>query len=565
MRFDGMETGRLERWLQPHRWRSVAVACTVVALMAFSAWIVYATGGIKYVYSHAMYIPILIAGVVFRVPGGVIAAILGGLVLGPYMPLDVEAGTKQATINWLYRMGFFVVIGGLAGAAVNILAHQLERIKWLAYHDANSELPCRNALVQELWGKMELGGGSEAFHLIVVNADNILDITNTLSYKAADTIIHQMFARLREALPPDAKLFHYHPERLAVLFHNGGSGVMQSELDLIYKIMSTHFNVGDIPIHVDTSIGCISSHSHSGSPHGLIRKADIAMSYAHEEGIPSCTYDQRIDTTSGENLALLGLLRTAIEANQLILQYQPKVGIKAGKTIGVEALIRWEHPERGLISPGRFMPMAERTDIINALTEWILNRALSCLKAWHEQGLFPGMAINVSARNLNSAGFFEQVSGLLDKYGIDPACMEIEVTESDIMRNPDEAIKVLQRFRDMNIIVSIDDFGTGYSSLAYLNKLPASKIKIDQSFVMDMVKEKGSREIVRETISLAHSLDRQVIAEGIETEDALNMLRDMGCDIGQGYLMSKPLSEDDLLAWFRSEPWGLANASGHGA
>ena len=268
-------------------------------------------------------------------------------------------------------------------------------------------------------------------------------------------------------------------------------------------------------------------------------------------------YDLKYDQHSPRRLALIGELRRAIEQEQLFLHYQPKISLKTKRVIGVEALVRWQHPEYGFVPPDQFILPAEQTGLIHPLTRWVLKTALRQSQVWRQAGLNLPVSVNLSARNLHDPQFPEHLAELLKTTGGMPEQLELEITESAIMADPARALEVITRLRTMGLRFALDDFGIGYSSLAYLKKLPVDAIKIDKSFVIDMAKDEDDVVIVLSTINLAHNLGLKVVAEGVETEKILDRLSAFGCDEAQGYYMSKPLPVDALTLWLKESAWGM--------
>jgi EAL domain-containing protein (putative c-di-GMP-specific phosphodiesterase class I) len=249
----------------------------------------------------------------------------------------------------------------------------------------------------------------------------------------------------------------------------------------------------------------------------------------------------------------MGELRQAIENNELILYYQPKIDIKQKKIQGVEALVRWQHEKHGLIPPDEFIPLAERTGLIDDLTYWVIRQGMEQLVKWHTMGLKIGIAINVSPSTLLNYDLPDIITGLLARHGISASLITLEITEGSLMNNPARAMEILTRLDEMGINISIDDFGTGYSSLAYLKRLPASEVKIDKTFVMEMFNNENDAVIVKATIDLAHNLGMQVTAEGVENNKIAVRLRKLGCDTLQGYFFSRPCNEKDFIRWVKSQ------------
>jgi EAL domain-containing protein (putative c-di-GMP-specific phosphodiesterase class I) len=291
-----------------------------------------------------------------------------------------------------------------------------------------------------------------------------------------------------------------------------------------------------------------------------MRRADIAMYLAKQSASGYAIYSPKQDSYNPERLILMADLHRAIDNNELFLVYQPKIDLSVGQVVGVEALARWQHPKLGLIPPDQFIPMAERTGFVKSLTMWGLDAALCQSRSWHDQGLEIPVAVNVSARALQDMNLADRINELLTSHGVTPARLELEITESVIMANPAHALEILSRISRMGVALHIDDFGTGYSSLGYLKKLPVDAIKIDKSFVVHMTTEKNDAVIVRSTIDLAHHLGFKVVAEGVEDLDIWNSLVELGCDVAQGYYMSRPLPAAEMTKWLRKSEWGLGKS-----
>jgi len=288
----------------------------------------------------------------------------------------------------------------------------------------------------------------------------------------------------------------------------------------------------------------------------LMGHADSAMHAAKRTQNVYTFYNPGLENENDARLALQLDLRRAIDNNQLILHYQPKIDLRSECVTGVEALARWQHPERGLIYPDEFITSIEKNGLMKAFTLKVLETALRQCELWHESRMYLSMAVNISAINLQDPVFPDNVADLVEKFNVPPAYIELEITETAIMTDPLRAIENITRLSAMGLQVSIDDFGTGYSSMAYLQKLLVAKIKIDKSFVMDMDKNKNDGIIVRSTIDLGHNLGLKVIAEGVESQESWNRLKKMGCDSAQGYFMSRPISADQFARWIKESPFG---------
>jgi EAL domain-containing protein (putative c-di-GMP-specific phosphodiesterase class I) len=290
----------------------------------------------------------------------------------------------------------------------------------------------------------------------------------------------------------------------------------------------------------------------------------MAMQAAKRLSGGCVVYSPECDPYDPRRLALLGELRRAIEADQLVLHYQPKVDLKTRAVVGAEALVRWRHPKRGMVPPDQFIPLAEQGGLIKPLTRWVLDHALSQCEAWTRERPKIPVAVNLSARNLHDPQLVELVASLLASRGVAPELLQLELTESAVMTDPVRAGEILSVLGASGVGISIDDFGTGYTSLAYLRRLPVSELKIDKSFVMGMAHGDEDTAIVRSTNDLGHNLGLSVVAEGVEDESTLDLLGSFGCDAAQGFYMGRPMPPDDLARWLRESPWGGHAGAGHG-
>ena len=309
----------------------------------------------------------------------------------------------------------------------------------------------------------------------------------------------------------------------------------------ITEALEPPFSLNNVSLGIGASIGIAYFPSHAKDAMALLQCADVAMYLAKEQQADFAFYDQEKDTNSVRSLTLTGELRLAIENRNLTLAYQPKIDLQTSKICSAEALSRWIHPVHGFIPPDEFIAHAELTGLIQPLTIWVLETALHDLRQLRDDGIDIGIAVNLSAKSLLEPNLNGLLSELLSKFGIEPRRLTLEVTESAVMANPEHALTTLNQIHEIGVGLSIDDFGTGYSSLAYLKKLPADELKIDRSFVMGMHEDQSDEQIVRSTIDLAHNLGLKVVAEGVETDVHVELLSNLGCDIGQGYLFSKPL------------------------
>jgi EAL domain-containing protein (putative c-di-GMP-specific phosphodiesterase class I) len=317
-----------------------------------------------------------------------------------------------------------------------------------------------------------------------------------------------------------------------------------------------------VVLDLDASVGIAVYPEHGGDAAQLLQHADVAMYAAKHAHAGFMVYDPAVDQHSPRRLALLGGLRRALEADQLLLDYQPKADLRSGQVIGVEALVRWRHPDHGLLGPGEFIPLAERTGLIHPLTRWVLDAALDQVAEWARADYQLSVAVNVSTRCLLDPGLPDRVAERLAARQLPAGSLVLEVTESAVMADPARALDVLGRLHALGIGLALDDFGTGYSSMAYLKTLPVDELKVDRSFVGQMATSPSDAMIVRSTIELGHNLGLRVVAEGVETQETWEQLLALGCDVAQGYLLGRPMAAADLARWLREVASGAGGAAG---
>jgi diguanylate cyclase (GGDEF)-like protein/PAS domain S-box-containing protein len=434
-----------------------------------------------------------------------------------------------------------------------------EMVQHMAFYDTLTELPNRNMLHDRLLNAIRTDSGEgKPMALLLMDLDHFKEINDTLGHHRGDLLLKELGSRLKSVL--------FEPDMVARL---GGDefAILVSRLAkvedvnlVIRKIqgaLESPFVIESLPVAVEASIGIALYPEHGENPDSLMQRADVAMYMAKETGSGYVIYDTKLDQHSPRRLALIGELRQAIEKDQLLLHYQPKISLKTHRVVGMEALVRWQHPEYGFVPPDQFILPAEQTGLIHPLTRWVLNAAIRQCQAWRQAGLKIPVSVNLSARNLHDPQLADHLAELLKTHGGMPEQLELEITESAIMADPQRALEAITRLRAMGLRFALDDFGIGYSSLAYLKKLPVDTIKIDKSFVIDMAKDEDDVLIVLSTINLAHNLGLKVVAEGVETEKIWDRLFAFGCDAAQGYYMSKPLPAADLTRWLKESPWGL--------
>jgi diguanylate cyclase (GGDEF)-like protein/PAS domain S-box-containing protein len=430
------------------------------------------------------------------------------------------------------------------------LRRQADEHRHHALHDELTGLPNRRSLYERLAEQMESADEHDGFSLLLLDLNRFKEVNDVLGHHCGDDLLCQVAERFAKEVREDDLLARLGGDEFAVLV--GGRGDAQAGLELARRLsdaLSREFLLSDVPVHVEASIGIARYPQDGPDATALMRCADSAMYAAKALSSELELFDGDRDHHSPTRLKRLGELRQALHRNELVLHYQPKLQLETGRIVGVEALVRWEHPAQGLLPPGEFVPLAEQTGLIKPLTSFVLQAALHQLSAWRRQGHDLSVAVNVSERSLLDPEFPGEVAKLLRSTGVPPARLELEITEGTIMADPVRAAAVLRRLDALGIALSLDDFGTGYSSLSRLRELPISEIKIDRSFAARIETDERDVAIMRSTIELGHNLGCSVVAEGLETAAALERVASLGCDTGQGFHIARPLDAQAITAW----------------
>lgn len=423
-----------------------------------------------------------------------------------------------------------------------------------ATHDSLTRLPNRTLFIDRLEQAIHIAKRhKENIAVLILDIDRFKEVNDTLGHYNGDRLIKQVALRLSNVIRESDTIARIGGDEFAfVLPRSGTKSNVEKLAKKIKKSLALPFSLENLSLDVQASIGAVLYPDHGKDADTLIQLADVAMYSAKQDKLGFVVYHENLNRHSPHRLTLMGELREAIKENELVLHYQPKILTASGRLYAVEALVRWEHKKHGLMPPDEFIPIAERTGLIQDLTVWVLRQSLRQCANWHKKGFPIGVAVNISSRCLLDPEFPDIVTGLLAAYDIPATSLMMEITETSIMVAPDRSLGILNRIHDIGVSFSIDDFGTGYSSLAYLKKLPVNEIKIDKSFVTDMLKNESDATIVNATIQLGHNLGLTVVAEGVEDRHTFDRLTTMNCDIIQGYYISKPVPPDDLMALIKT-------------
>jgi diguanylate cyclase (GGDEF)-like protein len=464
----------------------------------------------------------------------------------------LTSGAAHLNAEWL---AFSKAVTNQIGQAI-ALSRAISKVRYLASYDSLTGLPNRAHLRDRLEAAISDGRRSA---LYLLNVHRFEEINNTLSYRNGDRLLQQIARRLSGIFSDRAIVARLGADEFAVWLREAPTtALVQRAADDIINSLKPTFYLDGLPVTLHGNIGIALVPDGAVDAESLLSRADMAQRAARRSGQDYLIYPDHVVPYSSERLALLGELRNAIEHDKLVLHYQPKIDFKTARTVGVEALLRWPHPNRGWISPDQFIPFAEKAGLVHTLTLWVLRAAVNQARQWKDAGINIGMAVNVSARDLEDESFPEYIAKLCAAAKMPHAALTLELTERDLMMDPASAEIAIQRLSAIGVRLAIDDFGTGYSGLSYLQKLPVNEIKIDKSFVAGLINERRSVSIVRSVIDLGRNLDLVVVAEGVEDQMTWDSLAGLGCDMGQGYHISRPLEPKGLIQWLSRSPWPAA-------
>jgi diguanylate cyclase (GGDEF)-like protein/PAS domain S-box-containing protein len=428
-----------------------------------------------------------------------------------------------------------------------------ERLLRQTMYDALTELPNRQLFTDRLEQVISFAHRVEGSVAVAfLDLDRFKTVNDMFGHASGDALLQEVARRLVGAVRPDDTVARLGSDEFTLILANVQTAEdMAKVAQKILEVFEIPFEIGGQELKVNASLGLSLHPSDGKEADTLLRHADVAMRRAKQSGRGHYQfYRAEMTQIAHEQVALEAELRKALETNSLELHYQPQYDLTSNALVGVEALLRWNHPTLGAISPARFIPIAEESGLIVPIGTWVLNEACRQNAEWQRAGIAPHhVAVNVSSMQFERSDLVETVGQALGASGLEPRWLELELTESLVMRDVTDTIRQLERVRELWIAVAVDDFGTGYSSLAYLQRLPLDTLKIDRAFVMELRSERNTLPLVRALVTLAHGLGMRVVAEGIETTNQLEMLRDLACNIGQGFLLARPMAASRLLEW----------------
>ncbi len=478
--------------------------------------------------------------------GPILAAeLFSAVLLGAAVFFVVKTGTIGIAILAVVLIIFQYLVGELLKSQ-----ERAEELRRKATTDELTGLSNRHhftTVVQEKIAQAGDSGGS--FAVMLLDLDRFKEINDTLGHHYGDVLLRDLSPRLAEAVGPNGLVARLGGDEFAVLpdVSGGDQGGLTEAAERLLETVREPVVVDELTLGIGASIGIARFPDDGEDVHDMLRRADVAMYSAKEDHAGWKMYENRLDRYSLRRFTVLNEFRQALESEQFVLHYQPVVSIDGSTVRGAEALVRWEHPELGMVPPNDFIPIAEQSGLIGHLTHYVLERAVAECKRWRDEGRDIAVAVNLSVRDLLDLDLPGQVASVLTAQHLPPNALHLEITESMIMSDPDRALETVRHLRDLGTYVSVDDFGTGYSSLANLKRLPISELKIDRSFISSLPHDESDLIIVGSTINLGHDLGLKVIAEGVEDEITLKRLANLGCDLAQGYYFGRPLPAQEFV------------------
>jgi len=493
--------------------------------------------------SVEVYLPLYVGSATNRV--GVLEIYL------PYSPIsaDVNAGIHTLYRNLAVGLALlYLILLAISHWVTLRLRRQVKVNTYQSEHDALTDLP--NRLLFHRMASAELSVArkrSRPTTIAIIDLDRFKDVNDTLGHQNGDLVLAIIGDRLRTHLRAPDTLARFGGDEFGVVL--SGVGDPTEILTRLREVIQGELQVGELPLSIEASIGYVVSPDDGTSVDDLLQRADVAMYVAKTARSGVIRYDDSQDHYDATKLSLVTELRRAIASNELVLHYQPKVTAGGHDVSGLEALVRWQHPVLGLLAPDRFIPLVEQTDLIDELTDWVIQHALAEVATLGPRFEAMQLSVNISARNLGRSDFARQVLHRLKRAGTDPSRLTVEVTETSLMADPGRAAQSLLEMSRAGVRISIDDFGSGQTSLGLLANLPIAELKIDRSFIQDIHLSSANAAIVRSMVELGHQLELVVVAEGVETSEELDTIVASGCDLVQGFFYARPMPSDQLVGW----------------
>lgn len=531
----------LEKWTTPKGSRKVIATLFIMSLQIIIYKIVYMTGGIKYSYSQAMYIPLILGSLFFGVIGGFLFGVTSGVILGPLMPLDTVTMEMQDMINWNYRLGFYILIGVMTGIIIDFLVSTIKKLNKLSFYNHFTNLP-NSRYFENMKIKEDTPG-----YFFIIEMNNYSQILYNLGYEFSMKLVKEFSKELSNIIKSygETQVFHLQDNKFGILVkHPNDKDISKKFLQL----GQMSIKVDGIEVHPYLFIGAAKCEKNSVD---LLKKAEHARLFAKKNLRDYHLYIPEISSKIDNNFKFFQEFPRAIKNNEFFLCYHPKFDVSTGIVKEAEVLIRWLHPNKGTVGPNEFMPYLETTTFITKITKWILNQSLKSINIMEKSGIDIKLSVNIPLKILEDPDFVNYLKEL-KQLGYPLKKIEFEILERDCVENFKKIAGIMNSIKNMGIQFSLDDFGTGYSALSYVKKLPFDKIKLDMMFIKNLEKNRENMDIVSSSIDMAHNMGITVVAEGVESKETFEILKKLKCDYAQGFYFIHPLMRVDFIKWYHS-------------
>lgn len=483
---------------------------------------------------------------------GVVAFFVVGYASHALVLISGPVGMSELVVAIIFFMGglFVVTVVRMSSLSVQYVSHMAAVEKHHARHDPLTGLPNRVLLMERIIQAIENAGRERRpFVILIMDLNRFKEVNDTLGHHFGDHLLVELSSRLQHHIGQHDIVARLGGDEFGFVLESPVAGNPDAFCRQILRQIEHPFEVEGHNLSVGGSIGIAVYPEHGEDPSSLMQHADIAMYEAKRQRKGYMRYEPELDRHSLDRLMIMSSLKNPDLCEQLFVFFQPKIELASGKVCGLEALVRWKHPKLGLVPPDAFIPVAERAGVMKMITLWVLDTVLAVKQEWQSLGIHIDVAVNLSVSNLSDESLPADILRVLENHYVPASSVIFEVTETSMMTNPRQAQEVLHKLHEIGLQLSIDDFGTGYSSLSYLKSLPASEIKIDKSFVLDMINDETDAVIVHSTITLAHNIGYRVVAEGVESAASLELLQVLGCDVAQGFYISEPMRAGQVPAW----------------
>ncbi|BAK97929.1 hypothetical protein OBV_07310 [Oscillibacter valericigenes Sjm18-20] len=517
-------------------------AVVTLGMEALVGAITYLAGGTQFALTHLMYIPIILAAYYLNLWGAISSAVIGGLILGPWMPMNVNGNVAQTNPDFIFRTCIFMLVGMIAGLLFQPIKTNTSEQLHISFMEARTGLSNLNTLRYEI---SALTHEKKKFSMLAFRIANLFDINAYVDYSIGEKSFLYVAEKLENVFGKQ-NVFMASMDTYMILLPNTLLEYANAMAIKAEDILAAPVTMDGLVVRLEVQCAALHSPSHGTDTDELLRKLKIALDRNNQEHSQTpVVFNDEMIRQNREKFETLTALYAAIQKNEFFMVYQPVIHVASRTIRGVEGLLRWNHTNIHM-GPGEFINIAEKAGFINEITKWVIQHSVQQIRIWQDAGIRTKIAVNVSSKDLNDDSVISYAQECIKTNGIDPQLLGFELTERVITENEAKVRTLLNRMRAMGVNISIDDFGTGYNSLIQLVTLPIACLKIDKFFI-DHIEYENNQAVIRETIRLAHSLKMEVIAEGVETERQLHLLEKMDCDNIQGYYFSKPLSAKEYI------------------